>query len=102
MNLNKIRVVDIPGHQTCRGMLFEELPNAKAILFLVDATNRDNIYNSASYLYEMFNKKSFEKIPLLIVSTKRDLQRSASATEVKNELIKEIERIKISKRSHTN
>lgn len=96
--------LDIPGHTNFRNYLYEELDNAKSILFMVDSSKRDNVYNSASFLYELFIQQNFMKkqIPVLIVSNKRDLERSVDKVELREELIKEIERIKLSKRSHTN
>jgi len=96
--------LDIPGHTNFRNYLYEELDNAKSILFLIDSSKKENVYNSASFLYELFIQQNFIKkqIPVLIVSNKRDLERSVEKTKLRDELIKEIERTKLSKRSHTN
>lgn len=104
VNSKPTNFLDIPGHTNFRHYLYEELDNAKSILFLIDSSKKENVYNSASFLYELFIQQNFIKkqIPVLIVSNKRDLERSVEKTELRNELIKEIERTKLSKRSHTN
>jgi len=95
--------VDIPGHVNFREDVYSGLANAKGILYLVDSSQKADVDAAGSFLYEMFLRPVFltNKIPILIVSNKRDISRTISTAELKEELIKEIERIKISKKSHT-
>jgi len=103
-NSKETRILDIPGHVNFRSYVYQELENAKSVIFMIDASKRENVYDSASFLYELFIQKKFTsmKTPMLIVSNKRDLEKSIDKKELKEELIKEIERLKLSKRSHTN
>lgn len=98
-----VRFVDIPGHVNFREDVYAELDNAKGIVYLVDSSQKSDVDASGSFLYEMFLRPGFtaKNIPMLIVSNKRDILRTIPKNLLREELIKEVERIKISKKSHT-
>ena len=65
-----IDLVDVPGHENFKPDVVATASKAKGIIFLVDSRNRQNIYQNALYLYDLFISKSIQSlnIGLLVVA----------------------------------
>eukprot|EP00252_Welwitschia_mirabilis_P011616 TRINITY_DN25910_c0_g2_i1.p1 TRINITY_DN25910_c0_g2~~TRINITY_DN25910_c0_g2_i1.p1 ORF type:complete len:246 (-),score=62.32 TRINITY_DN25910_c0_g2_i1:64-801(-) len=100
--LKALHVVDFPGHSRLRPNLDRFLPQAAAILFLVDALDfLQNSRGTAEYLYEILTRTIIvkRKIPVLIVCNKGDKASAHSKEFIKKQLEKEIEKLRVSRNS---
>ena len=89
----KVNLTDLPGHPRIRTEVISTIKNADALIFTVDSkTIFSQISDIANFLYDIFSLKEIytRKIPILIASTKTDLEGSRSIEIIKSELEKEI------------
>ena len=96
----KLKYIDVPGHHHFLDDLLDSAETASAIIFVIDSRIRETIPLAAEILYEILNSTRVvveEKLPIMIVCNKQDLQYSRKLTEIEIELEKEIEELK---RSH--
>lgn len=86
-------MVDIPGHENFKPNFLRHFTTSKGAVFLVDSRNRNNIYKTALYLYDIMIHKSLQSkkgLPLLIVSNFQDDKTSLDSDALKVELEKEM------------
>lgn len=85
-------MVDVPGHENFKAGFLSKLISSKGAVFLVDTRNRQNIYKSALYLYDLLISKTVQSkgLPLLIVANFQDQKDSLSPEALKADLEKEM------------
>ncbi|KAJ3215776.1 hypothetical protein HDU67_010346 [Dinochytrium kinnereticum] len=89
--------IDIPGHDKLRFKLVDNLPKAKAILFVIDAsTFQKKVRNIAELLADVLGDRGVAKdeIPVLVLCNKADSLLSTSKDRVKAALELELDRIR--------
>ncbi|MQM21613.1 hypothetical protein Taro_054654, partial [Colocasia esculenta] len=94
--IKPVRVVDAPGHPRLRDKLDIFLPQAAAIVFVVDAVDfLPNCRAAAEYLYDILTKASVvkRKIPILILCNKTDKVTAHTKEFIRKQLEKEIHQI---------
>ncbi|KAK7386785.1 hypothetical protein VNO78_27121 [Psophocarpus tetragonolobus] len=95
-----VRVVDMPGHSRLRTKLDDYLPQAAAIVFVVDAVDfLSNCRPASEYLYDILTKGSVvkKKIPLLILCNKSDKVTAHSKEFICKQMGKEIDKLRESR-----
>ncbi|GER51535.1 signal recognition particle receptor subunit beta [Striga asiatica] len=95
-----VHVVDFPGHSRLRTKLDEFLPQAAAIVFVVDALEfLPNIRAASEYLYDILTKASVvkRKIPLLLLCNKVDKVTAHTKDFIRKQLEKEIDKLRASR-----
>ena len=96
----KLKYIDVPGHHHFLDDLLDSAETASGILLVVDSKTRETLPLAAEILYEILNSTRVvveEKLPIMIVWNKQDLQYSRKLTEIEIELEKEIEELKRSR-----
>ena len=96
-----LNAVDVPGHENFKKEVIKEASHGKGVVFLVDSRNKQQIYKSANYLYDLFITKQLQdkSIGMLIVSNFQDDKASLDPEALRKELEKEIDRIKTSRKA---
>jgi len=93
-------VIDFPGHHRLREGLSKVIPQAKAIIFMIDS-NADvaSVRQSAEYLYTLLTNPNINKhsTPFLIVCNKTDLVTANSVDKITKELEAELNELRKSK-----
>lgn len=95
-----VRVIDVPGHSRLRPKLDEYLPQAAAIVFVVDAVDfLPNCRAASEYLYDILTKGSVvrKKIPLLVLCNKTDKVTAHSKEFISRQMGKEIDKLRESR-----
>ncbi|KAF3431237.1 hypothetical protein FNV43_RR25967 [Rhamnella rubrinervis] len=95
-----IHLVDVPGHSRLRPKLDEFLPQAAAIIFVVDALEfLPNCRTASEYLYDVLTKASVvkKKIPVLIVCNKTDKVTAHTKEFIRKQMEKEIDKLRASR-----
>ena len=90
-------LVDLPGHYNFRQKMRDEhLQSAKAVIFVLDARDKEKMQDSAEILYEVINDidVTMSGVPILIVCNKMDLTFARRAVQIERELQIEIEQIR--------
>ena len=97
-----ITLVDIPGHENFKQDTIREIINSKGVIFLLDTKSRNNVYKSALYLYDIFINKQIQSkgIDMMIVYNNMDDRNSMNIGDIRVEIEKEIDRIRLSRRAY--
>lgn len=87
-----LNVVDIPGHENFKPNFLRHFLTSKGALFLVDSRNRNNIYKTALYLYDIMIHKPVQTkaLPFLIVANFQDDKTSLGPDALRDDLEKEM------------
>jgi len=94
-NEDKIyHIVDYPGHLEVKNKLFSDfVPNAKSIIFMVDAVNFPaQVRDVAGYLYMLLMNKSVNdlEIPILVACNKSEMITAQEPEKIRKQLEKEL------------
>nr|GMD17497.1 signal recognition particle receptor subunit beta-like [Ipomoea batatas] len=103
--IKPVHVVDVPGHSRLRQKLEEFLPQAAAIVFVVDAVEfLPNCCAASEYLYDILTKATVvrKKIPVLLLCNKVDKVTAHSKEFIKKQLEKEIDKLRASRTAVSN
>ncbi|RDX80836.1 Signal recognition particle receptor subunit beta, partial [Mucuna pruriens] len=95
-----VRIVDVPGHSRLLPKLDEYLPQAAAVVFVVDAVEfLPNCRAASEYLYDILTKGCVvrKKIPLLILCNKTDKVTAHSKEFISRQMGKEIDKLRESR-----
>lgn len=98
--LKPIHLVDVPGHSRLRPKLDEFLPQAAAIVFVVDALEfLPNCRAASEYLYDILTSASVvkRKIPILICCNKTDKVTAHTKEFIRKQMEKEIDKLRASR-----
>ncbi|KAH7859559.1 hypothetical protein Vadar_002559 [Vaccinium darrowii] len=81
-----IKLWDLGGQRRFRGMWERYCRGVSAILYVVDAADRDSVPISRSELHELLTKPSISGIPLLVLGNKIDKSEAISKQALMDQL----------------
>ncbi|WVQ74818.1 hypothetical protein IAR50_004425 [Cryptococcus sp. DSM 104548] len=81
-----MKVWDVAGQPKFRGMWDRYCRGADAIIYVVDAADRNSIPTATSELHALLSLSSLQTVPLLVLANKNDLEEALGV----DELIKEM------------
>jgi len=79
------RYVDFPGHLSLRPRFKEYLPSARALIFMVDGADDEQIPNVARDLFSLLTNDQVaarSRVPILVAVNKSDLSASKTAEQI--------------------
>ena len=82
----KFRTFDLGGHEIARKVWKDHFPQVDAIVFLVDAHDRDRFPECKKELDGLLSSEDLADVPFLILGNKIDLGRAASEDELRIQL----------------
>mmetsp|Transcript_45608 Transcript_45608/g.90456 ORF Transcript_45608/g.90456 Transcript_45608/m.90456 type:complete len:258 (-) Transcript_45608:129-902(-) len=94
-----IEVVDYPGHQRLRGKAAEMLKEARCILYIVDAEDKQRLKDVAENLYEILTHPDILELhtPILLACNKTDLATARPEKFILDEIDREMEQMRLSR-----
>mmetsp|Transcript_25004 Transcript_25004/g.56713 ORF Transcript_25004/g.56713 Transcript_25004/m.56713 type:complete len:264 (-) Transcript_25004:74-865(-) len=94
-----IEVADCPGHQRLRGKANEFLKEARCVIYLVDAEDKQRLKDVAEHLYEMMTNPDILELhtPILLACNKCDLSSARPEKFIMDEIDREIEQMRVSR-----
>ncbi|EFH58952.1 predicted protein, partial [Arabidopsis lyrata subsp. lyrata] len=98
--INPVHLVDVPGHSRLRPKLEEFLPQAAAIVFVVDALEfLPNCRAASEYLYDILTNANVvkNKISVLLCCNKTDKLTAHTKEFIRKQMEKEIEKLRASR-----
>ncbi|EFH50597.1 predicted protein, partial [Arabidopsis lyrata subsp. lyrata] len=98
--INHVHLVDVPGHSRLRPKLEEFLPQAAAIVFVVDALEfLPNCRAASEYLYDILTNANVvkNKISVLLCCNKTDKLTAHTKEFIRKQMEKEIEKLRASR-----
>lgn len=97
--IGPIETIDCPGHQRFRGKQADFYPDARCIVYLVDAEDKLKLKDVAEHLYEILTCQEVIElhIPILLACNKCELASARSEKAIIEELEREMERMRASR-----
>lgn len=95
-----VHLVDVPGHSRLRPKLEEFLPQAAAVVFVVDALEfLPNCRAASEYLYDILTNANVvkKKIPVLLCCNKTDKVTAHTKEFIRKQMEKEIDKLRASR-----
>ena len=92
----KVSSIDIPGHFNFRARIQETVENARAVILMVDSKDRTKLPEAAEMLYDILNNITVleNKVPIMVVCNKQDIQFARRATQIEHEFERDIEELR--------
>ena len=75
---------DLGGHKSIRRLWDDYLYNVDAIVYLIDAYDRDRLIESKLEFNKLITNSKLTQIPILVLGNKIDLPQACSEEELKN------------------
>jgi len=82
----RFRTFDLGGHEIARKIWRDYLGQVDAIIFMVDAADRERFELSRHELFELLESEELQNTPFLIFGNKIDIPDSASEDELRTSL----------------
>eukprot|EP00163_Fabomonas_tropica_P030469 TRINITY_DN6889_c0_g1_i2.p2 TRINITY_DN6889_c0_g1~~TRINITY_DN6889_c0_g1_i2.p2 ORF type:complete len:137 (-),score=42.20 TRINITY_DN6889_c0_g1_i2:126-536(-) len=82
----KFRTFDLGGHEIARRVWKDYYTSVDAIVFLVDATDRQRFAESKAELDGLLSSDDLSDIPMLVLGNKIDVPQAASEDELRGAL----------------
>mmetsp|Transcript_29106 Transcript_29106/g.66970 ORF Transcript_29106/g.66970 Transcript_29106/m.66970 type:complete len:259 (-) Transcript_29106:107-883(-) len=94
-----VDVIDFPGHTRMRARAAELLKEARCVVYLVDAEDKQRVKDVAEHFYELFTNPvmSSLRIPMLLAYNKTDLPSARPDKMILQEIEREIEQMRTSR-----
>ena len=80
------KAFDLGGHEIARRVWQDYYASVDAIVFLVDAADRDRFAESKKELDGLLSDESLSKVPVVILGNKIDIPQAASEEEIRHYL----------------
>ena len=78
---------DLGGQEELQALWESYIPECHALVWLVDASDRDNFHTSRVALQKVLQRPQLSSLPLLILANKQDLPGAVPASKVADELL---------------
>ena len=78
----KLKVFDLGGHETARRLWRDYFASVDAVVYIVDAVDRDRLPEAQKELNAMLAEEDLAGVPILILGNKIDLPLAASEEEL--------------------
>merc|ERR1712048_877195 len=97
--LGPIEVVDYPGHLRYRGKAAELIKEARCIVYVIDAEDKQKLKDVAEHLYELLTNQDLCALhtPILLAQNKTDLSTAKTEKYIIDEIEREIEQMRFSR-----
>lgn len=82
----RFRTFDLGGHEIARKIWRDYLGQVDAIIFVVDAADRERFHIAREELHELLGSEELQNTPFLILGNKIDVSDAASEEEMRYEL----------------
>merc|ERR1719253_1528137 len=94
-----VDVTDFPGHQRYRGKAADILKEAKCLVYVVDAEDKQRLKDVAEHFYELLTHQAVTdaRIPILLACNKCDLPSARTEKFIIEEIEREIEQMRVSR-----
>mmetsp|Transcript_33614 Transcript_33614/g.99798 ORF Transcript_33614/g.99798 Transcript_33614/m.99798 type:complete len:252 (-) Transcript_33614:35-790(-) len=94
-----VDVTDFPGHQRYRGKASDILKEAKCLVYVVDAEDKQRLKDVAEHFYELLTHQAVTdaRIPILLACNKCDLPSARTEKFIVEEIEREIEQMRVSR-----
>jgi small GTP-binding protein len=90
---SQVDLIDIPGHFNFRSTINQSLDQAKAIILVLDSSEKDKFGEAADILYDVLGNIDIigEQVPVLVACNKQDLTFAKKAVQLERLLESEID-----------
>jgi GTP-binding protein SAR1 len=82
----RFRTFDLGGHEIARKIWRDYLGQVDAIIFVVDAADRERFHIARNELHELLESEELQTTPFLVLGNKIDLSDASSEDELRSEL----------------
>ncbi|XP_049922289.1 ADP-ribosylation factor-like protein 11 isoform X3 [Epinephelus moara] len=81
-----LTVWDVGGQKSMRANWRYYLDDCKALVFLVDSSDRSRLLEAQKVLKKVLNDEKLRGVPLMVLANKKDLPHSMTIREISNQL----------------
>ncbi|CAL1593109.1 unnamed protein product [Knipowitschia caucasica] len=83
---NSLTLWDIGGQKTLRKNWKYYMDDVKALVFVVDSTDKERLPEAAEALKRVLSEEKVKGVPLMVLANKKDLPNSMTIREISNQL----------------
>lgn len=82
----KLKIFDLGGHETARRLWRDYFATVDAVVYIVDAVDRDRLPEARDELNSMLTEEDLQGVPILVLGNKIDAPMAASEQELSDAL----------------